>query len=110
MNNVRLYQPLVISTMTDLTHLDCVIFSFNWRDTALHLNIEVPKLSVHNSHSVYFLTYDLSVRAEYGCVLSDRGARRHQTDSLSGCLGFDLRHNDVGSREILGLTSTLSCV
>lgn len=87
-----------------------VIFFFHWWDTALHLNTEVPKLSVHHSHSVYFLTYDLSIRAEYGCVLSDRGARWHQTDSLSRCLGFDLRHNDVGSREIFGLTPTLSCM
>lgn len=43
-------------------------------------------------------------------MLSDGGASGHQTDSLPGCLGFDLRYDDVSTREIPVLTSTLSCV
>lgn len=57
-----------------------------------------------------FLTYDLSIRAEYGRVRSDGGASRHQADSLPGRLGFDLRYDDVSSGEILSLTSALSFV
>lgn len=56
-----------------------------------------------------FLTYDLPIRAEYGCVLSDGGAGGHQTDPLPGRLGFDLRYDDVSAGEILVLTPALSC-
>lgn len=43
-------------------------------------------------------------------MLSDGGAGGHQTDSLPGCLGFDLRYDDISAGEILGLTPTLSCM
>ena len=56
------------------------------------------------------LTYNLSIKAENGRVLSDRGASGHQTDSLPGRLGFDLGYDDVRAREILQLTPTLSYV
>lgn len=69
---------------------------------------EAPQLSP--SHRVCFLTYDLSIRAEYGRVRSDRGAGGHQADSLPRCLGFDLRYDDVSTGKVLGLTPTLSCV
>ncbi len=65
---------------------------------------------VHHSHSVCFLTYDLSILGKYGCVLSDRGAGGHKANSLPGCLGFDLRNNDVSAGKILVLTPTFSCV
>ena len=61
------------------------------------------------SQTVYFLTYNLSIRAKDGCVLSDRRAGGNQTDSLPGCLGFDLRYDDISAREIFGLTPALSC-
>lgn len=57
-----------------------------------------------------FLTYDLSIRAEYWCVLPHRGASWHETNSLPGRLSFDLRYDDVSPGEILGLTPTFSLV
>lgn len=56
----------------------------------------------------WLLTYDLSIRSQYGCVLPDWRPGRHQADSFPGRLGFDLRYDDVSTGEILGLTSTLS--
>lgn len=55
------------------------------------------------------LTYDLSIRAENGRVLPDWGAGGHETHSLLGRLGFDLRKDDVSTGEIFGLASALSC-
>lgn len=43
-------------------------------------------------------------------MLPDGGASRHQTDSLPGRLGLDLRDDDVSAGEILGLTPALPCV
>lgn len=58
----------------------------------------------------HILTYDLSIRAENRGVLPDWGAGGHQTHSLPGCLGFDLRYDDVSTGKIFGLASALSCV
>lgn len=41
-------------------------------------------------------------------MLSDWGSGGHQTDSLSGRLGFDLRYDDFSAGKIFGLSSSFS--
>lgn len=85
----------------------CFYFVF-YIKLLFQVTTEATKCPKHHISS--FLTYDLSIRAEYGCVLPDRGAGWYQTNSLPGRLGFDLRYDDISSGEILGLTPALSLV
>lgn len=81
--------------------------------TFLYDSLHMILLSISNSDKALApcrsLTYDLSIRAQDGGVLSHWGTGGHQSNSFPDCLGFDLRHNDVSAREILRLTPALPC-